>query len=68
MPKQAQGYDHTVSIGVETTAGVKATVFKHATIIESFEPEEKTMSMFAEVLDSVKLSCCVQVRKRLTLH
>ncbi|WNL49500.1 tail tube protein [Bacillus phage DZ1] len=41
MPKQAQGYDHTVTIGVEATAGTKATIFKHATIIESFEPEEK---------------------------
>lgn len=34
------GFDHTVVVGKEATAGTKATAFSWLTILESFEPEE----------------------------
>ena len=36
----AHGFDHTVVVGKEATAGTKATAFSWLTILESFEPEE----------------------------
>ncbi|AVO23027.1 hypothetical protein [Bacillus phage Anath] len=36
----AHGFDHTVVVGKEGTAGTKASAFSWLTILESFEPEE----------------------------